>query len=78
MLNLSFNESKLVAKSRGIKGYKSISKVKLLSALRESESAESKNSFDDERLEKTRKDLNELRGRFSNRQVKRLGKISIT
>ena len=33
MLNLSFNELKLVAKSRGIKGYKSMPKVKLLSTL---------------------------------------------
>ena len=33
MLNLSFNELKLAAKSRGIKGYKSMPKVKLLSTL---------------------------------------------
>ena len=50
---------KQVAKSRGIKGYKSMSNKKLLSALSESESAESatslsKNSFDDERLTKIR------------------------
>ena len=53
-LNLSLNELKLVAKSRSIKGYKSMSKEKLLSALSESESVGSttslsKNSFDDER-----------------------------
>ena len=52
MLNLSLKELKLVAKSRGIKGYKSMSKERLLSALSESELAESKNSFDVERLEK--------------------------
>ena len=40
MLNLSLNELKLVTKLRGIKGYKSMSKEKLLSALSESESAE--------------------------------------
>ena len=39
MLNLSINELKLVAKLRGIKGYKSISKERLLSALDKSESA---------------------------------------
>ena len=37
MLNLSLNELKLVAKSKGIKSYKSMSKEKLLSALSESE-----------------------------------------
>ena len=52
MLNLSLKELKLVAKSRGIKGYKSMSKERLLSALSESELVESKNSFDVERLEK--------------------------
>ena len=57
MLNLSLNELKLVAKLRGIKGYKIMSKEKLLSALSESESVESatplsKNSFDDERLKR--------------------------
>ena len=36
MLNLSLNELKLIAKNRGIKGYKSISKEILSSALNES------------------------------------------
>ena len=35
MLNLSLNELKLVAKSRAIKGDKSMSKERLLSALSE-------------------------------------------
>ena len=61
MLNLSLNELKLVAKSRDIKGYKSMSKEKSLSALSESESVENKNSFDDERLKKIRKDFDDLR-----------------
>ena len=65
MLNVSLKELKLVAKSRGIKGYRSMSKERLLSALSESELVESKNSFDDERLEKITKDFNELRDRFS-------------
>ena len=52
--NLSLNELKLVAKSRGIKGYKRLSKEKLVSTPTESESVESatplsKKSFDDER-----------------------------
>ena len=65
--NLSLNVLKLVAKSRGIKGYKRLSKEKLVSTPNESESVESatalsKKSFDDERLKKIRKDFNELRG----------------
>ena len=79
MVDLSLNELKQVAKSRGIKGYKSMSNKKLLSALSESESAESatslsKNSFDDERLTKIRKDFNELRDRFSKPQIKEIRK----
>ena len=41
-LNLSLNELKLVVKSRGIKGYKTMSKERLLSALSESQSVEIK------------------------------------
>ena len=43
MQNLSLNELKQIAKMRHIKGYKSISKERLLSALDESESAGSGN-----------------------------------
>ena len=60
MLKLSINELKLVAKSRTIKGYKSMSKERLLSALNESELVESENNFDDERLKNIKKDFNEL------------------
>ena len=38
MLNLSLNDLKLIAKSRGIKGIKSMSEDRLLSALNASES----------------------------------------
>ena len=72
MLNLSLNELKLVARIRCIKCYKSMSKERLLSALSESESVESKNSFDDKRLKKIRKDFNELRDRFSKPQIKEI------
>ena len=71
MLNLSLNELKLVAKRRGIKGYKNMSKERLLSAL--SELVES-NSFDDERLKKIRKGFNELRDRFPKPQIKEIRK----
>ena len=35
MLNLSLNELKVIARSRHVKGYKSMSKERLLSALNE-------------------------------------------
>ena len=48
MIKLSLKELKLIAKFRGIKGYKSMSENELLSALKESESLkESENNFDD-------------------------------
>ena len=71
MLNLSLNELKLVAKSRGLKGNKSI-KERLLSALSESQLVDSENNFDDERLKKIGKDFNELRDRFSKPQIKEI------
>ena len=62
MLNLSLNKLKLIAKSRGIKGYKSMSKERLLSFLNESESVKgSEKKFDDARIEKIKNDFNELR-----------------
>ena len=62
MLNLTLNELKLIAKSRGIKGYKSMSEERLLSSLNESESVkETEKNFDDARIEKIKKDFNELR-----------------
>ena len=74
MLNLSLNELKLVAKSRGIKGYKSMSKERLLRDLSESELVESENNFDNERLKKITKDFNELRDRSSKPQIKDIRK----
>ena len=59
MLNLSLNELKPIARNRNIKGYKSMSKERLLSALNESESVESAKNFDDAKIKKIRKDFNE-------------------
>ena len=64
MLNPLLNELKLIAKSRGTKDCKTMSKERLVSDLSESESVQSKNSFDDERLKKNTIS-NELRNRFS-------------
>ena len=47
-----------------------MSKERLSSPLSESESVESKNGSDDEKLKKPRKDFNKLRDRFSKPQIK--------
>ena len=52
MLDLSLHELKLIAKNRCIKGYKSMSKMRLLSVLKESEK-----NFDDAKIKKIRKNL---------------------
>ena len=64
MLNLSLNELKLIARSRRIKIYKSMSKEKLLSALNESQSAESKKNLDNAKIKKIREDFNKLRDKI--------------
>ena len=49
---------KLIAKSRDIKGYKSMSEERLLSSLNESESVkESEKNFDDARIKRSKKIL---------------------
>ena len=82
MIKLSLNELKLIAKSRGIKGYKSMSEDELLSALNALESLkESENTFDDtkpkthfskSKLEEIRKKFNELRDKFSKSKLNKI------
>ena len=74
MPNLSLNELKLIAKSRCIKGWKSMSKKTLLSALDESESAETKNNFDNARIKKIKEDFDNLRYGFSKLKIKEVRK----
>ena len=74
MLNLSPRELKAIARIRGIKGYKSMSEDRVLSALKASESLkESEKNFDDTkpkinfpkpRIEKIRKEFDESRYKF--------------
>ena len=52
MLNSSLNELKLIAKSRGIKSYKRMSKERLLGVFDKSELAGSANNFDNVRIKK--------------------------
>ena len=58
MPNLSLNGLKQITKMRRIKNYKSMFEERLLSALDESESAESKNNFDNARIKKIKEDFN--------------------
>ena len=55
---------KLIAKCRGIKAYKSISKERLLSTLSKSESTESETNLDNAKMKKIGEDLNEFRHRI--------------
>ena len=55
-----------------IKGYKSMSKERLLSALDESESVGSENNFNNARIKKIREDLNKLRDRFLKPKIKEI------
>ena len=73
MLATSSNlRSKLISKSRGIKGYKSMPEERLLSFLNESESVkESEKNFDDGRIEKIKKYFNELRDRKDLYRIKK-------
>ena len=52
MPNLPLNKLKQIAKMRHIKGYKSMSKERLLSALDQTESSGSVNNFDYARTKK--------------------------
>ena len=71
MLSLSLNKLKLITKSSGIKGYKNMSKERLLSAL-------SEKNLDNVRIKKIREDLNELKHKFSKSEIKRIRKIFMT
>ena len=64
MLNLSPKELKVIAKMRGIKSYKSMSKDELLSAFNLSEI-----NFSKARIEKIRKEFNESRHKFSKSKI---------
>ena len=57
----------------GIKGYKSMSEERLISSINESVK-ESENNFDDARIEKIKKDFNELRDKLFKRKIKAIRK----
>ena len=72
MLNLSLNELKVITKLTGNKGYKSMSKEKLLSAISKSESGQSGNDFVNARIKKIREDFNKLKDRFLKPKIKEI------
>ena len=75
MVNLSLNELETIAKIRAIKGYKSVSKERLLNVLNESEPVkESGKNFDDAKIEKIKKDFSKLRDRLSKPKIKEIRK----
>ena len=66
IINLSLNKLKLIVKIRCIKGYKNLSKERLLSALNKSELVESEENFHDAKKKKSKKilmsyEINEIR-----------------
>ena len=73
-MNLSTEELKAVAKIRGIKGYESMSENELLRYLTPSKQVKKdkkpKTSFSKARIEKIRKEFNELRYKFSKLKIK--------
>ena len=67
---LSINKLKQIAKTRGIKCYKSMTE-RLISSINESEVVkESGTNFDDARIKMIKKDLNKLRDRISKPKIK--------
>ena len=72
MIKLSLNELTLTAGSRGIKGYKSLSKKRLLSALNESESVQSEKNLRNARTKQIRQEFNKLRDRFLKPKMKEI------
>ena len=78
-LGLPSKELKAIAETRGIKGYKSMSKGELLSALTPSKPAkkgkkQKKKDFSKARIEEIRKEFNELRYKFSKLKIKEIRK----
>ena len=75
---LSLEELKLVAKSRGVRGYESMSEDKLLNVLnplkQTKKGKKSETSFFKAKIEEIRKKFNELRYKFSKLKIKEIRK----
>ena len=71
MPNLSLHELKQISKMRRIKGYKNMSKERLLNALDESELAK---SLDNAKIKKIKEDFKSWRDRFLKPKIKKITK----
>ena len=71
MLNLSLNELKLVAKSRGIKDFENKSEDDLIKILSE---PKTKTSLSKKKIRDIRKDFNKSRYKFSKSKIKKIRK----
>ena len=69
ILNLLIKELRVIAKMRGIKGYKSLSEDELLTTLNLS-----KTNFSEARIQKIRKEFNESRHKFSKSKINEIRK----
>ena len=69
MLNLSLDELKLIAKKRGIKGYKSMSKDDLTKILSK---PKTKTSLSKERIKDIKEDFNKSKDRFLKQKIKEI------
>ena len=70
MKNLTLFELRTIAKMRSIRGYRGMSKERLISFINQSEVV----NFDDTRIEKTKKDFDELIDRLSKPTTKEIRK----
>ena len=67
MIDVSLNKLKLIAKNRGMKGYKSMSKNELIKILSK---PDAKITFSKIRIKKIRKEISKLRDIFSEPKIK--------
>ena len=70
MPSVSLNELKLIIRSRHIKGYKNVSKERLLGALSEPESVKIEKNLDNAKMKKIREEFNKLKDRFLKPKMK--------
>ena len=71
-IKLTIEELKAVAEIRGIKGFKSMSKNELPSALTLKKGKKPKTSFSKAKIEKIRKEFHESRYKFSKLKIKEI------
>ena len=71
MENLTLEKLRTIAETRNIRGYESMSKERLISSINESKHVKEK-KINDARIEKIKKDSNELRDWFFKPKIKEI------